>query len=291
MKTLLRKAARLTVVITLIGTSVNAQDGKAIFNQNCAACHTVGGGRLVGPDLQSINYVRDHNWILKFVQSSQSLIKSGDATAIEVYEKYNKMIMPDQSLSDSEVKSIIKYIESISPEPKGDEDASNTIEESVEVVAFTPSEEDIAEGKKLFLGYKRFENGGLTCVSCHNVSSDGMIPGGKLAADLTQVYSKLGGPEAIEAILNSPPFPAMKVSYEDNPLTEQEIHELQAFLKDADENHYYHVKSDYNSFFGSMGFFMLLIILSAIATIWAKKKQGHVKEDIYDRQINSKQHK
>lgn len=289
MKTFFRKITYLSTVVALFSLNATAQDGETIFSQKCAACHTIGGGRLVGPDLEGLNYTRDLDWTIKFVQSSQALIKSGDADAVEIFNDYNKMIMPDQPVSDAEVKAIIDYIEKLSPEPK----AEGEQEEVEEVIVEEPTvtEEDITAGKALFLGYDRFENGGVTCVSCHNVSYNDMIPGGKLAVDLTQAYSRLGGMAGIKAIVSSPPFPAMKDSYEDNPLTEDEIFKLQAFLKDADENHIYHIKSDYNSFFGSMGFFMLLTILSVIATLWAKKKQGHVKEDIYNRQINTKQQK
>lgn len=286
MKTLFRKITYLTTAFALFYTIANAQDGKTIFSQKCAACHTVGGGRLVGPDLESLNYRYEDDWIIKFVQSSQALIKSGDADAIKIYESYNKMMMPDQALSDAEVKSIITYIESVSPEPKTD--SEEVEEEEIVVEEPTITEEDIASGKQLFLGHKRFENSGVTCVSCHNVASKGMIPGGKLAVDLTGAYSRLGGMNGLKAILNTPPFPAMKASYANNPLTEEEVFQLQAFLKDADANRIYHIKSEYNSFFMFAGFFALITILTIIATVWSNKKKGHVKEDIYNRQVNTK---
>ena len=284
MKTLFRKLTYLTAALALLSTSTYAQDGKTIFGQNCAACHTVGGGRLVGPDLQGVNYKRDAEWLTKFIQSSQALIKSGDPEAVEIFEQYNKMIMPDQGVSASEVSAIVAYIKGESPEPAAE--GEETVE-VVEVVEFTSTPEDVQLGKDLFLGDVRFENSGVTCISCHNVSSDNMIPGGKLAADLTTAYSRLGGANGIKAILSSPPFPAMKVSYEDHELTEDEIFKLQAFLKNADENSIYHIKSEYNSFFGWSGFFVLLTLLSLIAVIWAKQKRGHVKEDIYKRQTQT----
>ena len=41
-------------VSIFLSLSALAQDGEALFKQNCAACHKVGGGRLVGPDLISL---------------------------------------------------------------------------------------------------------------------------------------------------------------------------------------------------------------------------------------------
>ncbi len=49
----------LTVAFLLNGllccTSVFAQDqGETLFNQTCVACHTIGGGKLIGPDLANM---------------------------------------------------------------------------------------------------------------------------------------------------------------------------------------------------------------------------------------------
>jgi len=194
------------------------------------------------------------------------------------------MAMPDQALSVAEINAILNYIKAESPEPT----AEGIEEDVVEVTeVFTYNTDDVLEGKALFLGNSRFQNNGVTCVSCHNVSSSDMIPGGMLAADLTDVHTRLGGVNGIKAILNSPPFPAMKTSYEDHPLTEDEIFKLQAFLKDADENSIYHIKSDYNKFVAWSGLFVLLTLLAIIAMLWAKQKRGHVKEDIYKRQTQT----
>ena len=41
----------LLAVLFAISLHTFAQpDGAKIFKQNCTACHTIGGGRLVGPD-------------------------------------------------------------------------------------------------------------------------------------------------------------------------------------------------------------------------------------------------
>jgi cytochrome c2 len=31
-----------------------ADEGKAIFEEKCASCHTIGGGATVGPDLEGV---------------------------------------------------------------------------------------------------------------------------------------------------------------------------------------------------------------------------------------------
>ena len=54
-KFLLRKSLTLCLVLVslLIGDKVFAQDGKALFQTNCASCHAV-GKKLTGPALAGV---------------------------------------------------------------------------------------------------------------------------------------------------------------------------------------------------------------------------------------------
>ncbi len=92
-------------------TGIAAADGEAIFNQRCAACHSIGGGRSVGPDLKGIHAKRSADWLIQITKSAQSLVDSGDAEAKKLLDEY-KMMMPDQNLSDADVKSVLDYIAS-----------------------------------------------------------------------------------------------------------------------------------------------------------------------------------
>lgn len=52
------------------------QDGEAIYKQICTACHKF-GQKLIGPDLTGVNEKRSEEWLISFIKSSQSMIKSG----------------------------------------------------------------------------------------------------------------------------------------------------------------------------------------------------------------------
>ena len=75
------------IILILSFTSfllANGQDGEAIYKQNCSACHKL-GQRLIGPDLIGINQKRSEEWLISFIKSSQTMIKSGDADAVSFF--------------------------------------------------------------------------------------------------------------------------------------------------------------------------------------------------------------
>lgn len=121
-------------ILALFAISINnfAQDGATLYRQGCAACHSIGKGRLVGPDLKGITEKRKEAWLIKWIKSSQTLIDAGDKDAQEIYAQYNEVPMPDQDFSDVEIKSILTFIKSQS----GGEVTSS---DNAKVVASTPS--------------------------------------------------------------------------------------------------------------------------------------------------------
>lgn len=259
--------------------AIYAQDGAAIFQEKCFACHTVGGGRRVGPDLKGITEKRSEVWLSKWIRSSTSLIKSGDKEANAIFKEYSQIMMPNNNLSDAELKALLAYISGGAAQPQAGTDASAS-----EVFSVTP--EQIDEGKQLFLGSRPLRNAGVACISCHNVNYTGVIPGGSLAKDLTAAYGRLGGSAGIKAILDEPPFAAMKKAYKDKPISDHEIAALTAFLykvNDDTENQAVSTISPLLSA-GVPGSLFFILLLSLI---WYARKKNAVKKDMYDRQIKS----
>jgi len=282
------KLIAVTTGALFYGLGVNAQDGESLFKQTCAACHTVGGGKLVGPDLQGVNQKRTEDWIVNFVKNAADFgAKDADAKAMITEYGYP---MPSQNLADGDIKAIVTYIAANSPTEEVAEEGTDPVEE-VEVAPADPaldpanaSAEDIAFGLKLFSGENRLENGGPSCITCHNVQHTDLIAGGLLAKDLTKVYERMGA-AGLNGILSSPPFPAMNASYKDNQLTEKEIFQLSAFFSDASVNNIYQKKRSYNDnllLYGGGGAFATIAII--IFFLFLERKRKCVKEDIYKRQ-------
>ena len=131
-----------------------------------------------------------------------------------------------------------------------------------------------------------FENGGAACNACHDVRNDAVIGGGILAAELTTVFSRMGG-AGVKAILGQAPFPVMQAAYADKPLTDEEVTALVAFLEFADSEEYNQLPRDYG-----IGLFLSGVVGAAILFLffgifWRGRKVGSVNQDIYDRQAVS----
>ena len=282
------------VLFTGLATSSYAQsaeEGKSIYQKTCIACHTIGSGRLVGPDLAGISERRPQDWIVAFIKSSQSLIKSGDPDAIEIYEQFSKMMMPDHALNDQEVISVIKYIDELSAPAAAPAQVGSAAPVASGGVTAPPAEvaytkEEIELGQMLFQGKTRLTNAGPACNSCHDVKNDAVIGGGVLARELTSVFSRLGR-VGLRAVIGSSPFPVMQAAYKSAPITKEENRALVAFLQFADKEQFYQNPKDYGVglfFSGLIGAAVLLVLYSLL---WSRRKKESVYAKIYDRQIKS----
>lgn len=103
-------AALVAASIAGIPSASAQNSGKQIFQQTCAACHSIGAGKLVGPDLAGVTDKRPEEWLLRFIKSSQALVKAGDPVAVALFAEFNKIPMPDQALTDDQVRTVLAYI-------------------------------------------------------------------------------------------------------------------------------------------------------------------------------------
>lgn len=88
-------------------------------------------------------------------------------------------------------------------------------------------------GQKLFMGIAHFENEGPPCMGCHNVGANGILGGGALGPDLTNVSTERNDIELASVLSNNrwTKSPVMEPIYNQHPLTESEQADLIAFMK------------------------------------------------------------
>ena len=272
-------------VFLLIGllccASVFAQDrGETLFNQTCVACHTIGGGKLIGPDLAHVHTQREEAWLIRFVQASQEMIAENDPDAVALFEEYGGLVMPPHAFSDDDVRAIIGYIARRSP-PGGAPDPDAPV---ATTGPLTP--EDIQRGRDLFVGLARFENGGAPCNACHHVNTDAVMTGGALAVDLTDAVSRLTRP-GVEAMMSNPPFPAMRKAFEERALTAEEVAYVAAFLQSADAEQATQSSRNYGNTLFLYGLIGVVVLLGFFALLGIRSTKKTVNSRIYERQIKS----
>lgn len=135
------------------------------FRQNCASCHTIGGGRLTGPDLKGVTGRRDRSWLERFVQNPKAVLDSGDAYALELQREARGVVMPTvPGLTPERVKALVSLIEEHSKLAQSPF-ANLGITDRPFVAA------DVALGTRLFLGLQPLANRGPACVSCHGLAT------------------------------------------------------------------------------------------------------------------------
>jgi protein SCO1/2 len=85
--------------------------GQYVFATHCAACHTIGNGDSVGPDLKGVTALRPHDWLTQFIQHPEQLLDAKDPVATSLMAKYKNVRMPKLGLGDEDVAELINYIQ------------------------------------------------------------------------------------------------------------------------------------------------------------------------------------
>lgn len=91
---------------------LNVGQGEYLFGSRCSACHTIGQGEKIGPDLAGITTRRDRGWLARYVQQPDKLLAEGDPIARALFEKYKQTRMPNVSLGAVDVAAVLAYLES-----------------------------------------------------------------------------------------------------------------------------------------------------------------------------------
>jgi mono/diheme cytochrome c family protein len=198
------------------------------FKQNCAGCHTIGGGALTGPDLKHVIWRKDRDWLVQLLLNPKAVIHGGDPYALALLARSRGEVMPHRfGMTRHLAGALLDFIEDESKKSK-----SQFVGLPIPDRPLTPS--DAARGRELFAGRLRLANGGTACIACHTVHGTGAAEGGRLGPELTKVYERVGGRNALTAHLWAAATPTMQPLYKDHPLEPEEVLSLTAYLAEAD---------------------------------------------------------
>ena len=208
-------------VANAAGTDADA--GKQIFQEKCTACHTIGNGPLVGPDLKGVTARRPREWLEQWIAAPDAMLAKKDPIATELLHQFHDVPMANMGLSTSDVTAVIAYLDTASGQPS-----------AAPANAGAPAAKGDPEvGRSLFTGVARFQNGGPPCMACHSVGGIGALGGGQLGPDLTGVPGRMGGEAGLNAFVAGTPTPTMKAVWSQHPLTDEERASVVSFLGQA----------------------------------------------------------
>jgi hypothetical protein len=91
---------------------------------------------------------------------------------------------------------------------------------------------DAMAGRALFIGARAFRNGASPCGACHAIGGESAPFAASLGPELSRSFDGLDA-DAVNGMLEDPPFPTMAPLYAGRPLTPDERADLTAFLLQA----------------------------------------------------------
>jgi protein SCO1 len=83
--------------------------GRYLFAKECAACHTMGHGDKIGPDLAGVTGRRDPEWLARYIVEPDKVLASGDPIAKQLLARYGVM-MPNLRVGDRDLAVLLDFL-------------------------------------------------------------------------------------------------------------------------------------------------------------------------------------
>ena len=131
----LKRIFLVTLLFPNLGLSQDAdiQEGKALFNTNCAACHQL-NRKAVGPALRGVTEKYDREWLYSWIKNGTQMIKDGDPQAVAIWEEYNRAVMTNYpQFSNEQIDNILAYTNYTPPAPAPAVAATQTVSQGSDI--------------------------------------------------------------------------------------------------------------------------------------------------------------
>jgi mono/diheme cytochrome c family protein len=107
-----------SLVVALATQDAAAQTPADDFRQNCMSCHTIGGGRLTGPDLKDVTTRKERAWLTSFIVDPKAKFDAGDPYAMELKAASQGAVMPNlPNMTSARAEALLVLIEEESKNP------------------------------------------------------------------------------------------------------------------------------------------------------------------------------
>jgi protein SCO1 len=93
-----------------IVASLSEQPGEGLYRKLCIACHTIGVGKRIGPDLRDVAKRRNEVWLTDFIMHPDKMLLKGDPVAIELDTRFPNATMPSLGLTKTDTQDLIEYL-------------------------------------------------------------------------------------------------------------------------------------------------------------------------------------
>ncbi len=177
-----------------------AHPGQEIFDRVCFACHSIGEGPRVGPDLKDVQTRREREWLVRWMQDPVGMGQT-DSIGQAILAEWNNVPMAPPNLDDQEINDVLDYIAAVSTG-----EITVAVEESGPVEL---TDEDFARGQQIFFD---------RCAGCH-----GTLRAGATGPNIQPERTAQIGTAALKAIMTSGTPGGMPPWGELGVLTEEEI--------------------------------------------------------------------
>jgi nitrite reductase (NO-forming) / hydroxylamine reductase len=150
--------------------------GEALFARNCLACHSVGQGDGIGPDLQDIHHVRERDWLVRWIEDPIGMAQT-DPVGQQVFAAWNELPMPASGLSRAEIEQVLEYVVAVSEGRYG----------VAEEIGAELTEAQFAQARQIYFD---------RCAGCH-----GTLRVGATGPNIEPATTTLRGTHSLRAIL------------------------------------------------------------------------------------------
>ncbi|MGI9422479.1 MAG: c-type cytochrome, partial [Hyphomicrobiaceae bacterium] len=89
---------------------VSKERGQALYLTACSACHSIGMGKRIGPDLEGVAERRKLSWLSQYIMHPSRVRRTGDSIAAELSAAFPGVRMPNLGLSETDAGDVIAYL-------------------------------------------------------------------------------------------------------------------------------------------------------------------------------------